>query len=169
MEGRVLPVPGSESDNLTTRKDLKEGLTSGRKADITHVRTPFMIYASRACEYGNAKYERSNYLRPLAGTGVGKDFERLRAYLRAAASHIYAVLDAMEEHQATDPELRNAEEMKRAAYCEDTDTKSGDKVGASGLPHLCGAAASLMMAITQATNYGLLPKDPGRPWEKKTT
>lgn len=147
------------------RKDLKEALGSARKADLTHIRTAFMNYGARACEYGNVKYERSNYLREVGGTG--KNFERLRAYLRAAASHIFAVLDSMEAHQANDPNLLDEEGMKKAAYCEDTDSTPGAKVGASGLPHLCGAVASLMMAITQATVYGLLPKDPGCPWERK--
>ena len=42
-----------------SKKDLKEGLSSARKADITHMRTPFLVYGSRACEYGDQKYERA--------------------------------------------------------------------------------------------------------------
>jgi len=153
-------VTGSEP-----KKDLKEGLSSSRKPDITHIRTPFLVYNARACEYGNAKYQRANFLRPTGNTS--KDFERLRSYLRAVLSHVLATLDSMEQYQAQDPDLQNEAGMKAAAYSEDTDAMPGAAVGASGLPHLAHAAASLVMAITQATTYGLLPKDPGRPWETK--
>lgn len=147
------------------KKDLKEGLSSARKADITHMRTPLLVYGARACEYGDDKYERGNYARPMATTK--EDFTRLRAYLRAAVSHVMATLDSMEYHQATDPDLEDIEGMKIAAYAEDTDAKPGQAVGASRLPHLCGAVASMNMAITQATNSGLLPKDPGCPWREE--
>lgn len=151
-------------------KDMKEGLSSARKPDLTHVRTPLMIYTARACEYGSAKYERSNFLRVVGaepgGPPTRADFERMRTYLRAMISHGMAVLDAMEEHQASDPKLLDVEGMKRAAYCEDTDTTPGAKVGASGLPHLCGAAASLNMVLAQAVRFGLLPADPGQPWTR---
>jgi hypothetical protein len=143
-------------------KDMKEGLTSTRKADITHVRTSIMVYIARACEYGSSKYERANYSRAADGT----DFARLRSYLRAAASHVFATLDEMERHQADDPGLTDEEGMRAAAYAEDTDAKPGCPVGSSRLPHLAHAAASLMMAIEQATLYGLLPADPGQPWRK---
>lgn len=150
-------------------KDMKEGLRSARKADITHVRMPMLVYASRACEYGSVKYERSNFLRPTGDGGHTKptkaDFERLRGYLRAGLSHTVTVLDAMEAHQAGDPQLLDVAGMKRAAYCEDTDVTPGQAVGASLLPHLCGALASFNMALAQAVACGLLPADPGRPWE----
>lgn len=146
-------------------KDMKESLTSGRKADITHVRGAIKRYIARACEYGSAKYERGNFLRNTGGTG--EDFERLRKYLRATISHIDATLDAMERHQAGDPNLLDEGGMRRAAYAEDTDAKPGCPVGASGLPHLAHAAASLMMALEQATVYELLPADPGQPWAER--
>ena len=153
----------------TPLKDLKEGLSSTRKPDLTHVRTPFMVYTSRPCAYGSAKYIRGNFLRPVSPEGytgepTRADFERYRAYLRAAASHIFQVLDAMELHQATDPELEDVEGMKAAAYAVDTDEDTTGKVGPSFLPHVAPACASLNMAITQATLCGLLPKDPGEPW-----
>jgi hypothetical protein len=144
-------------------KDMKEALGSARKADLTHVRTSLMTYVARACEYGAAKYERANFARPAGETK--EDFERLRAYLRAAVSHLMVTLDSMERHQSRDPQLRDAWGMRDAAYAPDTDAKEGCPVGASGLPHLAHAAASLMMAIEQATLYGLLPADPGQPWE----
>ena len=154
-------------------KDMKEGLTSARKADTTHCRKSLAVYVARACEYGSAKYERANYARRATpeivdlDAGTRADFERLRKYLRAAKDHIEDTLTSMERHQAGDPNLIDVEGMKRAAYAEDTDTKPGCPVGASGLPHLCHAAASLMMAIEQATHYGLLPADPGQPWAER--
>jgi hypothetical protein len=150
-------------------KDLKESLSSGRKPDTTHVRTPLKVYTARGCEYGDrtqgGKYERANYLRPTGS--VKGNFERLRGYLRAAVSHIEQTLDAMEMHQSTDPDLLDEDGMRTAAYAIDTDAKPGCPVGASHLPHLCGAAASLNMAITQAVTYGLLPADPGQPWRER--
>lgn len=149
-------------------KDMKEGLTSSRKPDITHVRLPFMAYTARPCEYGSVKYERSNYLRPT-GDGphsvpTAADFERFRKYLRAAVAHVVETLDAMETHQAGDPHLANVDAMKLAAYAADTDATPGARVGASMLPHVAHACASLQMAVCQAAACGLLPADPGTPW-----
>lgn len=150
-------------------KDMKEALGSARKADTTHVRKSLEVYIARPCEWGSVKYERGNFLRavgdrtdPAAATRA--DFERFRAYLRAAKDHISDALDSMEHHLAVDPKLEDVAGMKRAAYAEDTDAKPGCPYGHSGLPHVAPAAASLMMAIEQATLYGLLPADPGQPW-----
>lgn len=149
-------------------KDLKAALGSDIKADITHVRTEFSNYTARACMYGNVKYERANYLRPTGGVHhtepTAEDFERFRAYLRAAISHAQQTLDAMEIHQSQDPELKDVDGMRRAAYAVDTDVTPGAKVGASFLPHVAPACASLNMAITQAVHCGLLPRDPGPTW-----
>lgn len=151
-------------------KDMKEGLSSSRKADTTHIRRSFQIYTCRPCEYGSDKYERANFMRPAAPTNVDMDvqmraaFERLRKYLRAARDHIDECLESMERHQSQDPKLTDVEGMKQAAYAMDTDVTPGSKIGASLLPHVAPACASLMMAITQATDAGLLPKDPGTPW-----
>lgn len=149
-------------------KDMKESLSSNRKADTTHVRRATQIYMSRPCEYGSDKYERGNYRRPTGGVvhdqPTGADFKRLRSYLRAARDHIDETLDAMELHLAGDPELKDVIGMKRAAYAPDTDVTPGAKVGASLLPHVAPALASLNMAVTQAADCGLLPRDPGTPW-----
>lgn len=151
-------------------KDLKESLSSARKADLTHVRKAFMVYTARPCELGTIKYVRSNFLRTAApvegGAPLAADFVRFRSYLRAAMAHIVEVLDAMEIHQATDPNLLDVEGMKRAAYAVDTDVTPGARVGASLLPHVAPACSSLMMAVTQAVNAGLLPADPGTPWRE---
>lgn len=143
--------------------DQKEGLTSARKPDLTHMRQPPLVYNARACEYGTAKgYDRGNYLRPMPC--LREDFLRLRGYLRAVVSHAGQILDALEAHQAIDPKLEDEIGMRRAAYSEDTDPDQTGRVGPSFLPHACGLIASVNMAITQATRAGLLPEDPGQPW-----
>ncbi len=151
-------------------RDAKEALSSARKPDITHVRSAFATYTARPCEYGCDKYERSNFMRP---TGNGPhdvptraDFERLRAYLRAAMGHVMATLDSMERHQSQDPKLEDVGGMIDAAYAIDTDAKPGQAIGASMLPHVAHACASLNMAIQQAVDCGLLPADPGTPWRE---
>lgn len=155
---------------MTALHDLKEALSSARKPDLTHVRTAFMIYTCRPCSYGDDKYERGNYMRQVNGGSTDRaDFLRFRAYLRAAMSHISQTLDAMEAHQANDPQLLDVRGMRTAAYAADTDETPGARVGASMLPHVSMACASLNMAITQAVKYGLLPADPGRTWQMKTT
>lgn len=146
--------------------DLKESLSSGRKPDISHMRTPFLVYGSRACEYGSAKYQRANFLRRTGG-GMADDFQRLRSYLSAVQRHVLEVLDRMEAHQAVDPLLLDDDGMKVVAFCCDNDFTPGAPVGPSKLPHLCGAVASLNMAIAQAVDCGLLPRDPGQPWAKE--
>ncbi|MGN6103509.1 MAG: hypothetical protein ACTHU0_00145 [Kofleriaceae bacterium] len=132
------------------------------------MRRSFQIYTARSGEYGNDKYERANYRRPTGGAHhsepTAEDFIRYRSYLRAARDHIDDTLDLMELHLALDPELKDIEGMKRAAYAVDTDTTPGAKVGPSLLPHVAPACASLNMAVTQATDCGLLPRDPGTPW-----
>lgn len=152
--------------------DLKEGLRSARKPDLTYVRLVLMTYIARACEYGSERYQRANFLRPVAGPYDGTpkpaDFERLRSYLRALQSHVTLALDALELHQSTDFALENVEGMKKAAFAEDTDEPPiGSKVGASHLPHLAHAGASLMMALVQATLCGLMPDDPGVTWRNR--
>jgi hypothetical protein len=153
-------------------KDLKESLSNARKPDTTHVRRAFQAYTARPCEFGNVKYERANYRRPT-GEGVHTeptkaDFERYRSYLRAARDHIDETLDAMEMHLANDPRLVDVEGMKRAAFAIDTDVTPGSEwLGPSNLPHVAPACSSLNMAITQAADCGLLPRDPGTPWNTK--
>lgn len=143
-------------------QDMKAALGNASKPDITHVRTALMTYIARACEYGSAKYERSNYMRRK--DSPREDFERFRAYLRSAWSHIGKILDAMELHQANDPDLEDVTGMMRACYAADTDVTPGAPVGASSLPHVAHAGAGLMMAIVQGVLCGMLPEDPGQPW-----
>lgn len=152
-------------------KDMKEGLSSSRKPDLTHIRYAFATYTARPCEYGCDKYERANFLR-ATGNGphsepTAADFERMRKYLRAMVSHGLLVLDSMERHQANDPKLVDVEGMKRAAYAVDTDEDVTGKVGPSLLPHIAMCGSSLMMAIEQAVDCGLLPRDPGTPWRSR--
>jgi hypothetical protein len=150
-------------------RDIKEALGNARKAGFSHVRSALKRYVARACEWGTFRYVRSNYLRPANDAprdsveAVRAEFNRHRTYLEAADRHLTGILDKMELHQATDPDLVDIEGMRRAVYAADTDVDPKTGV-ASGLPHACGLAASINMAITQATTYGLLPEDPGQPW-----
>lgn len=149
--------------------DMKESLSSARKADTTHVRFAFEVYTSRPCEYGTAKgYERGNYRRPTGegphNTPTAEDFKRFASYLRAARDHISRTLDRMETHRAGDPRFEDIDGMRRAAYAVDTDVMPGSKEGPSLLPHVAPACSSLMMAIVQAADCGLLPADPGPSW-----
>ncbi len=151
-------------------KDMKAALHSSAKPDITHCGRTLMIYDARASAYGTVKYVRSNYLRPTGGAEhdvpTKADFERLRAYLGSVLRHTMSTLSSMEAHQAIDPDLLDVEGMKKAAFAVDTDP-GNDRVGPSFLPHLCGAAAGLKMGLEQAARCGLLPADPGQPWEVK--
>lgn len=144
-------------------KDMKASLRDGVKPDITHVRTPLKVYIARACEYGSDKYERANYMRPPGDNSIRGHFERYREYLRSVQTHVDKTLDAMEKHEAMDPGLEDEAGMKAAAYALDTDDC---EIGPSMLPHVAHAGAALMMAITQATQFGLLPEDPGQPWKQ---
>jgi hypothetical protein len=151
-------------------KDVKEGTTTGRKPDTTHVRSSFLVYSSRPSEYGCDKYERANYLRPTGEeshtTPTKADVTRLRNYVRASMDHARKMLDAIEHHEALDPEFTDIDGLRRAAYAADTDTTPGNAIGPSLLPHIASACTSLMMAIEQAIGCGLLPEDPGQPWKR---
>lgn len=149
-------------------KDLKAALGNRSKPDITHVRKSVMTYIARGCEYGNDVYERANYLLPVEGTKAA--FERHRAYLRAAVSHLAEILDGMERHQSLDPQLLDNDGMRTAMFAADhsaSQTAIDKGVGPSKLPHIAHAAASIMMAIEQLVLQGHLPADPGSPWTAK--
>jgi hypothetical protein len=152
-------------------KDVKEGTTTGRKPDTTHVRSSFLVYSSRPGEYGCDKYvDRANYLRPTGEaahtTPTKADVARLRNYVRASMDHARKMLDAIEHHEALDPEFKDIDGLRRATYAADTDTTPGNAIGPSLLPHIAPACTSLMMAIEQAIGCGLLPEDPGQPWKR---
>ncbi len=155
-------VEGAEK--VESLKDMKAALGTNVKPDITHIRTPLLNYGARNCEYGNDKYERANYIRPTQG-GLAADFNRYRGYLRAAMSHLVRNLDAMERHQALDPNLTDEVGMRAACFAVDNDPS--EKVGPSLLPNIGGTVASLNMALEQAVAAGLLPNDPGTPWKPK--
>lgn len=153
-------------------KDLKEGLANRRKPDTTHVRRHFRVYTARGGELGDDKYERGNYLRPTGGVPHAEptpaDVVRFRDYVRAAVDHISAPLDALERVLALHPKFRTATvaQLRAAAFCPDTDVTPGSKLGdaPSMLAHIALGCSSLMMAIEQAVDCGLLPADPGATW-----
>lgn len=148
-------------------KDMKAALGNSTKPDHSHARTAIKTYIARACEYGSDKYQRANYMRPIGDNTPADNFERLRGYLRSVDTHVSKALDSMEKHLALDPELQDVEGMLVAAYAADTDP-GNEFVGPSNLPHISHASAALMMAIVQATMYGILPEDPGKTWEQLT-
>lgn len=160
---RILAETVRNHEPLFTK--LVDQKPTGLKPDLTHVRRTIQYYIARASEYGTDKYrQRANYLRGTSGTAA--DVARLRNYLRAMKDHADRVLEAVEVHQAQDPEFQDLEGLKRAVYCADEDPDVTGTVGPSNLPNLCGAAASLNMALEQAVMAGLLPRDPGTPWKK---
>jgi len=139
----------------TVKGDMKEGLTNG-KPQLSQLPQVGLVYTARAFEYGCSptKYERGNYLRPTVDTLA--DFDRLLSYLDALLRHATKVTTEMNRARGcTD---QTDADLKAAAMCIDKE---------SGLPHLCGMMASGMMAIQQAADAGLIPADPGRPWDKK--
>ena len=136
-----------------TKTDLKEGLR-GKKPQLTQLPLGALTWAVRAYQYGAQKYARGNYLLPQVDRLA--DFDRLSAYLDASLRHIFAVTTEMEWMRGN-TNLDEGYQMLTGAY-QDYE---------SGLPHLCHALCSLIMAIQQGINAGILPADPGTPWENK--
>jgi len=141
--------------SFTVKGDMKEGLTNG-KPQLSQLPQAGLIYTARAFEYGCSptKYERGNYLRPTVDTLA--DFDRLLSYLDALLRHATKLTTEMNRARGCTDQTEA--DLKAAAMCIDKE---------SGLPHLCGMMASGMMAIQQAADAGLIPADPGRPWERK--
>lgn len=133
--------------------DMKEGLRGGKPA-LSHMPLGALTWAARVFQYGSQKYERGNYLRPQVDKRA--DFDRLEAYIDAALRHILAVTTEMEWMRGN-TDLDQGYQLLIGAY-QDSESK---------LPHLAHALCSLMMAIQQGINAGILPADPGKPWEGK--
>jgi len=152
-EYRVVPL--TYKSPTTVKGDMKEGLTNG-KPQLSQLPQAGLIYTARAFEYGCSptKYERGNYLRPTVDTLT--DFDRLLSYLDALLRHATKLTTEMNRARGCTDQTEA--DLKAAAMCIDKE---------SGLPHLCGMMASGMMAIQQAADAGLIPADPGRPWERK--
>lgn len=136
----------------TPTKDLKAGV-GGKKPQLSHMPLGALTWAARAFQYGSSKYARGNYRR--ATVDKLADFDRLEAYIDATLRHIFAVTTEMEwTRGCTDVE---GVQLMAGAW---PDVESR-------LPHLCHALCSLMMAIQQGIDAGILPEDPGTPWETK--
>ncbi|MCF6205296.1 MAG: hypothetical protein L3J47_00180 [Sulfurovum sp.] len=131
------------------------------KPDPTYLKTPTINYIARASSYGDYLYQRADYLKPT--NSIKEDFVRLRACLGAALRHLTKACDAMDKHQATDLLLEDENGLKRAAYAADTDYSTSHV--ASLLPHVAHAVSRLNIGIAQAAWSGLMPEDPGTPWE----
>jgi hypothetical protein len=133
--------------------DLKAGV-GGVKPQLSHLPLGALTYAARAFQYGSGKYARGNYRRPTVDKLA--DFDRLAAYIDASLRHLFAVTTEMEWRRGN-TELTGLHLMT-----------GGYPDAESGLPHLCHALCSLIMAIQQGIDSGILPEDPGTPWEKSS-
>jgi hypothetical protein len=143
-------------------QDVKQGLHSARKPDLTHIRMAGTVYTCRNHEYGNFKYPRANFLRKPPT--VKEAFEQHRGYLRAIISHAMLITQAMEKHQAMDPNLEDEAGMIAAVRDPDLDTDG--TFPASKLPHHGGIGASYNILMQKAVDAGLLLPDPGQPWKE---
>jgi hypothetical protein len=138
--------------------DMKQGLT-GAKPKLSILPRVAQTYQTRGTEYGADKYARGNYHGPPPPTVTPA--ERLLGYIDATMRHLTKVSDAMNRALGTGGDLA------AAACTRDTDT-NGD-FPASNLPDLAHAIASLGIGITCAADDGLIPEDPGRPWDAART
>jgi hypothetical protein len=136
---------------------MKAGLT-GAKPRLTIIPRAALNHLTRGLEYGADKYRRGNYHgAPPAALGGDAAALRLLGYLDAAQRHISRVTDAMNRALGTGGDL--------AAAVLTVDDDATAKFPASMLPDLSHALASLALGITCAADDGLLPLDPGRPWD----
>jgi hypothetical protein len=137
--------------------DMKAGLT-GAKPKLSIVPRALQTYAARPLEYGADKYARGNYHGPPpAALGENAAALRLLGYIDAAMRHLTRVSDAVNHALGTGGDVRAA-----------VGTVDDDAAGGfppSMLPDLAHALASVGLGITCAVDDGLLPADPGRPWD----
>jgi hypothetical protein len=134
-----------------TKGDLKRGL-GGVKPQLSQIPGGALAWAARAAQYGGQKYERGNYLRPTVDKLA--DLDRLSSYIDATMRHLFAVTGEIEWQRGN-------------TSMEGTDLLVGGYLdNESGLPHLAHALISLMFAIQQGINAGILVEDPGTPWVK---
>jgi hypothetical protein len=150
-----LPQPdpaGGGPYRTAPTKDLKAGV-GGRKPQLSHMPAAALAWAARAFQYGSSKYARGNYRRPTVDKLA--DFDRLQAYIDASLRHIFAVTTEMEW-------MRGCTELSGPQLL-----IGGWPDSESRLPHLAHALCSLMMAIQQGVDAGILVEDPGTPWENR--
>jgi hypothetical protein len=154
LEYRLRDTAPMTKSSSIVKGDMKEGLTGG-KPQLSQLPYAALTYASRGFEYGCSpnKYERGNFLRPQVD--LLADFHRMLFYIDAVGRHAFKLTTEM--NRALGCGDKTEVELKAAAMTLDVE---------SGLSHLCGMMANGMMAIQQAVDAGLIPADPGRPWEK---
>lgn len=128
------------------KADMKEGLRGG-KPQLSQIPGGPLVWCARVLQYGAKKYARGNYLLPQVDKRA--DLDRLSAYLDAALRHIYAVTTEIEWHRGN-TDLDGPYTL--AGGYLDSESK---------LPHLAHALCSVMMAIQQGINAGILVEDPG--------
>ncbi len=135
-------------------KDLKAAL-GGKKPLFALCAPAPLNYWARAHQWGNYKYTVvGNYLRPPNDM---TDLERALEYISATQRHLTDVAHKIVNFLA---QGRGASvNAIQAVYCKDEE---------SGLPQLAHAEASLGICIQQLVDAGLLPEDPGTPWQITT-
>lgn len=136
--------------------DMKAGLASTRKPMLSMIPRVAKTYLTRALMYGSVKYRRSNFYGD-APPGVTPAL-RLLAYLDATERHISRVTDALNLAIGTGGDV--------VAAARTADDDGGGDFPPSMLPDLAHALASLAIGVLCAVKDGLLPEDPGQPWEQ---
>ncbi len=144
--------------------DMKQG-SAGPKPQLSQIPKASKVYIARGLEYGSDKYVRANHYGSAAPAPANipapDSVVRVLGYIDAAQRHLTEVSDAIQRAIGTGGDVR------AAVYTRDMDASAD--FPASQLPDLCGAAASVALAISCAVNDGLLPADPGRPWAPGST
>lgn len=138
--------------------DMKQGLT-GTRPRMSLLNRHAAVHQVRGIEYGADKYVRGNY-HGAAPAGVAP-IERALGYLDATLRHLLRVSDAVNRALGTGGDV--------AAALQTRDEDGGGRYPGSGLPDLSHALASLAIGIGCAVDDGLLPADPGRPWDAALT
>jgi hypothetical protein len=144
---------------------MKAGLTTGGRPKLSALPRIGLIHGCRGIEFGIDKYVRGNYHGP-APEALHPDPQvravlRLLGYIDATQRHLTKVADALNRALGTGGDL--------VAAASTVDDVASAGFRASRLPDLSHAISSLLIGVTCAADDGLLPEDPGRPWDAFVT
>lgn len=137
--------------------DMKHGLTSGARPQLSVVGKHSMVYQTRGTEYGAAKYARGNY-HGDAPAGVTPE-ARIMGYVDAIMRHCTELSHAYNTAIGTGGDVR-------AALRDCVDAGSSGGFPASMLHQLAHILAGAGIAVECAVADGILPADPGQPWKQ---
>ncbi len=121
-----------------TRRDMKP---RGVKPPMHLIPRAALVWAARVLQYGNAKYDRGNFLLPVDGESP---VEKSQEYCGAALRHLTAHTDHVEHELVRDGALGNP-------YPLDYESR---------LPHLAHALVSIMMAVQALVDGAVAGEDP---------